>query len=92
MGEGSVREAQYIISRAAWRLLGSVAVPHLQNLLVYTVLKMSSNTDIHVGFWTNYSKGAVVGSTLTLPSRNGAILVAALAIFIHVSIASSTFP
>ena len=49
---------------------------------------MSSGTAIHVGFWTNWEKGEVLGSTLTLPSRNGAILVAALAIFIHVSLVS----
>ncbi|KAF4613378.1 hypothetical protein G7Y89_g15510 [Cudoniella acicularis] len=44
---------------------------------------MSSNTTIYVGFWTNYSKGAVLGSTLTLSNRNGAILIGALAVFIQ---------
>lgn len=49
---------------------------------------MSSTSDIYVGFWTNWSKGAVLGSTLTLANRNGVILVAALAIFIQVSLVS----
>ncbi|KUJ06552.1 uncharacterized protein LY89DRAFT_769160 [Mollisia scopiformis] len=44
---------------------------------------MSSNTTIHTGFWTNYSKGAVIGATLTLTNRNGGVLIAALAIFIQ---------
>lgn len=45
---------------------------------------MSTNTSIHVGFWTNWTEGSVSGSTLTLSNRNGAILIAALAIFIQV--------
>ncbi|KAE9372844.1 hypothetical protein N431DRAFT_467074 [Stipitochalara longipes BDJ] len=46
---------------------------------------MSSDPEVHVGFWTNWSKGAVLGSTLTLPNRNGGVLVAALAIFIQLA-------
>lgn len=52
---------------------------------------MSSNATVYVGFWTNYSKGAIVGSTLTLTNRNGAVLIAALAIFIQVSKGYSFF-
>ncbi|KAE8446476.1 hypothetical protein EG329_011939 [Mollisiaceae sp. DMI_Dod_QoI] len=44
---------------------------------------MSSNTTVHLGFWTNYSKGEILGSTLTLSSHNGGFLIAALAIFIQ---------
>ncbi|KUJ19582.1 uncharacterized protein LY89DRAFT_495585 [Mollisia scopiformis] len=43
----------------------------------------SFNTAIHVGFWTNYSKGVILGSTLTLNNRNAGILIAAIAIFIQ---------
>jgi hypothetical protein len=49
---------------------------------------MSTNTPIYTGFWTNYAKGEVTGPTLTLSNRNGAILIAALAIFIQVSASS----
>ncbi|KUJ23520.1 uncharacterized protein LY89DRAFT_184506 [Mollisia scopiformis] len=44
---------------------------------------MSSDLKVYVGFWVNYSKGAILGSTLTLPERNGVILIAAVAIFIQ---------
>jgi hypothetical protein len=46
---------------------------------------MSSNTTIHVGFWTNWAKGPVIGSTLTLSSRNGNVLIAILALFVSLS-------
>jgi hypothetical protein len=46
---------------------------------------MSTNTTIHAGFWTNWSKGPITGSTLTLSSRNGNILIAVLALFISLS-------
>lgn len=46
---------------------------------------MSTNTTIHVGFWTNRAKGAILGSTLTLSSRNGNILIAILALFVSLS-------
>ncbi|KAF8851543.1 hypothetical protein BDZ45DRAFT_695838 [Acephala macrosclerotiorum] len=46
---------------------------------------MSTNTTIHVGFWTNWAKGPATGSTLTLSNRNGAVLIAALAIFIQLA-------
>jgi hypothetical protein len=46
---------------------------------------MSQNGPIYVGFWTNWSEGAVVGSTLTLTARGSGILVAALALFIQLS-------
>ncbi|KAE9363255.1 hypothetical protein N431DRAFT_475416 [Stipitochalara longipes BDJ] len=42
---------------------------------------MSSNATVYTGFWTNYARGTVYGSTLTLSTRNGAILIAAIAIF-----------
>jgi hypothetical protein len=46
---------------------------------------MSSNATIYVGLWTNWSKGPISGSTLTLPVRDGAILIALLALFIQLS-------
>ncbi|KAE9371335.1 hypothetical protein N431DRAFT_483888 [Stipitochalara longipes BDJ] len=46
---------------------------------------MSTNTTVHVGFWTNQSKGPIFGSTLTLSSRNGNILIAILALFVSLS-------
>jgi hypothetical protein len=46
---------------------------------------MSQNGTIYVGVWTNWSEGAILGSTLTLTGRDGAILVAVLALFIQLS-------
>ena len=46
---------------------------------------MSSNQTIYVGVWTNWSKGAISGSTLTLPVRDGSILIALLALFIQIA-------
>jgi len=36
----------------------------------------------YTGFWINWDKGRVLGSTLTLTSRNGAIFLAFLVIFV----------
>lgn len=46
---------------------------------------MSSNQTIYVGVWTNWSKGLISGSTLTLPVRDGSILIALLALFIQIA-------
>ncbi|SLM36193.1 hypothetical protein LPUS_05668 [Lasallia pustulata] len=43
---------------------------------------MSSNAT-YVGFWVDWSKGSTLGSTLTLPSRSGILLTAALALFVQ---------
>jgi hypothetical protein len=51
---------------------------------LFFVVSMSLPQTIYTGVWTNWSKGAVVGSTITLSNRNGAVLIAALAIFIQV--------
>jgi hypothetical protein len=46
---------------------------------------MSSNsTSIYTGVWINWSHGLVLGSTITLPARNGAILTSFIAIFITI--------
>ncbi|KAF2750359.1 hypothetical protein M011DRAFT_239586 [Sporormia fimetaria CBS 119925] len=37
---------------------------------------------IHTGVWTNWSKGKVLGATLTLPQRHGNLLVAFIALFV----------
>lgn len=44
---------------------------------------MSTNQTVFVGSWTNWSKGPIAGSTLTLSNRNGAILIAILALFVQ---------
>lgn len=45
---------------------------------------LGSTTDIpaHIGIWTNWSRGHIVGTTLTLTHRDGALLTAFLAVFI----------
>ncbi|KAI0198859.1 hypothetical protein F4808DRAFT_462435 [Astrocystis sublimbata] len=41
-----------------------------------------NDKDIYVGIWTNWSHGRVLGSTLTVTDRNGALLVAFLALYV----------
>jgi hypothetical protein len=46
---------------------------------------MSTNNStgkIYTGVWTNWSKGKVLGTTLTTTQHNGAILIAVIALFI----------
>jgi hypothetical protein len=42
----------------------------------------ATNDIVYTGVWTNWSKGKVLGWTLTTTSRNGAILIAFLALYI----------
>ncbi|KAE8451722.1 hypothetical protein EG329_003179 [Mollisiaceae sp. DMI_Dod_QoI] len=46
---------------------------------------MSANTTVYTGIWTNWAKGVVSGVTLTLPVRDGGILIAVLALFVQLS-------
>ena len=46
---------------------------------------MSSNsTSIYTGVWINWSQGLVLGSTITLSARNGALLTSFIATFITI--------
>ncbi|KAI9833807.1 MAG: hypothetical protein M1826_006330 [Phylliscum demangeonii] len=40
---------------------------------------------VYQGVWTNWQKGRVWGATLTLSPRNAAVLVAILALFVHLT-------
>ncbi|KAI9812835.1 MAG: hypothetical protein M1826_002756 [Phylliscum demangeonii] len=40
---------------------------------------------VYQGVWTNWQKGSVSGITLTLSPRNAAVLVAVLALFVHLT-------
>ena len=44
-----------------------------------------SGVEVYLGHWTNWSRGKVLGSTITLSSRNGGLLTAFLAIFVAVA-------
>lgn len=44
----------------------------------------SADQDIYTGVWVNWSRGRVFGATITLTSRDGALLVAFLALFVSV--------
>ncbi|CZR67750.1 uncharacterized protein PAC_17649 [Phialocephala subalpina] len=44
---------------------------------------MSMNSTIYVGVWTNWSQGAIMGSTLTLSAQHGTILISVLTLFIR---------
>ncbi|KAI1736478.1 hypothetical protein F4680DRAFT_432254 [Xylaria scruposa] len=41
-----------------------------------------NDNDVYVGIWTNWSRGRILGSTLTVTDRNGALLVAFLALYV----------
>lgn len=45
---------------------------------------MDASDNIYKGFWTNWSEGHVNGVTLTVSRRDGAYLIAFLALFVHV--------
>ncbi|KAF2204418.1 hypothetical protein GQ43DRAFT_469074 [Delitschia confertaspora ATCC 74209] len=45
-------------------------------------LGISTQPEVHYGFWVNWSRGQVLGSTLTLTQRNGAVLITFVALFI----------
>jgi hypothetical protein len=47
-----------------------------------STLGVNSQPGVFLGVWTNWSRGKVLGSTLTMTQRNGALLVALVAIFI----------
>jgi hypothetical protein len=44
-----------------------------------------SEQNIHLGAWTNWSKGRISGATITLTTRNGGFLIAFIALAIHVT-------
>ena len=44
-----------------------------------------SQTNIYFGFWTNFNRGTVLGSTLTLTSRDGVLFIAFLALFVRLA-------
>lgn len=46
---------------------------------------MSSQQSVYTGFWTNWAEGQILGTTLTLSARNGAYLIALLALFVRVT-------
>lgn len=43
---------------------------------------VSSFYSVHVGTWTNWSRGAILGATLTVNRQNGGLIIAILAFFI----------
>lgn len=50
--------------------------------MVASNLGVSSEPGIHIGFWTNWSHGRVLGATLTLDQEDGALLIAFVALFV----------
>jgi hypothetical protein len=51
-------------------------------LAMSLVLGVDTQPSIYLGVWTNWSRGKVLGSTLTMTQRNGALLVAFVALFV----------
>ena len=50
--------------------------------MVSSNLGVTSQPDVHIGFWTNWSHGRVLGGTLTLNQRDGALLIAFIALYV----------
>ena len=48
-------------------------------------MSLPAETHIYTGFWINWSRGAILGSTITLNQRNGGLLTAFLGIFVTVA-------
>lgn len=46
---------------------------------------MSSDASVYVGGWINWTRGRILGATLTLTARNGAFMVAFLALFVRLA-------
>lgn len=44
--------------------------------------KLSTDDDVYLGVWTNWSHGRIHGATLTMSRRNGGLLTAFLALFV----------
>ncbi|PKS06070.1 hypothetical protein jhhlp_007904 [Lomentospora prolificans] len=42
----------------------------------------SGSYEVYLGFWTNWSRGPILGSTVTLTKQHGAFLIAFLAIYV----------
>ncbi|KAI0390399.1 hypothetical protein F5Y17DRAFT_65954 [Xylariaceae sp. FL0594] len=47
-----------------------------------TVVAAIDGNDVYLGSWTNWSRGRVLGATLTTTSRDGALLIAFLALYV----------
>lgn len=45
----------------------------------------TTSAEIHLGAWIDWSKGAILGSTVTVTAQNGAFLVAFLALFVQLA-------
>ena len=46
---------------------------------------MAQNTQAYVGFWVNWSKGRILGATLTVSERKAALLTNGLALFVQLA-------
>jgi hypothetical protein len=46
---------------------------------------MTSTANVYTGLWTNWSYGSILGSTLTITSRSGFLLVAFLAMYVGIA-------
>ncbi|KAL1651363.1 hypothetical protein SLS58_000703 [Diplodia intermedia] len=50
----------------------------MANMSTFNFATGSAEDDIYTGVWTNWTRGRVFGATITVASRNGALLVAFL--------------
>lgn len=47
-----------------------------------SIAQAVADNGVHTGFWTNWSRGAILGATLSLDHQNGGLLTAFLALFV----------
>lgn len=48
-------------------------------------MSLPADTHVYTGFWINWSRGSILGSTITLSQRNGGLLTAFLGIFVTIA-------
>lgn len=48
-------------------------------------MSITAGSSIYTGVWTNWSRGPVLGATITLTQRNGSLLTAFLGIFVTIA-------
>lgn len=62
--------------------LSDISLSHHRSHQTAAMNELTSTYPVHIGLWTDWSYGAVLGRTLTLSRSNGALLIAFLAFFV----------
>lgn len=69
------------------KCFASFLCPHLPTMTNQTAWTDAASTveySVHLGTWINWSRGRVMGATLTLDRRDGNLLIAFTAVFVGI--------